>query len=903
LKKIIRKFIEKFIKKYTLSDNLSLETRLLNMVSIVGMVGALAAAVTRLVMNHEIVIVLIMFGIVFSLMGFFFINNYSHILRRNHRYFLVVLGDMLFPLAFFFLGGMDSGMTAYFVVSITVIFMFPKSKNHMAFLILHLAVIVGIYYVDYYFPDLIMPPSPIQRLWGNIQSVIIAGLSTGIMLMFQSRLYLLEKRKVLHANKEVLRQDLLLRGVNKTAEILLSTDDKKAFEDTLYKSMALLADYVDTDNINIWRNYQHEGKGCYSCIYSWESNAGQQDGRKAPVLAFSYEDTFPSWERKLSKGESINGPVSSMSGIEIDRLDHYGIMSILVVPVILQEEFWGFVSFADRRNERRFPSDEESILRSSGLLLANAIVRNELTHHLIQAREEALQASKAKTEFLANMSHEMRTSINAITGMTFIAKSAGEIARKDYCLNKIEDASTHLLGVINEILDISKIEANKFELSIEEFDFEKMLQKSVNIINFRTEEKQQHLYVDIDKEIPRYLLGDDQRIAQVITNLLSNAVKFTPEKGSIRLITKLLSRNDEQCVIQIEVMDTGIGINEEQKSRIFMSFEQANSSTSRTFGGTGLGLAISKEIVEMMNGTIRLESEPGKGSVFIFTIQVKEAPEKQGGCLSPNVTWGNIRILAVDDDPEVRTFFKNIAEQLKISCQTAASGEEAVELIGRNSAYDIYFVNWKMPGMNGIELSRRIIGASKSQPVQPVVIMMSAVEQNLMETEAKDAGISQFLSKPLFPSSITDCINECLRVGWLDKKNETRTDNFAGHRILLTEDVDINREIVLTILAATGLDIDCAENGVEALRMFSEAEDAYDLILMDIQMPGMDGYEATRRIRALGTPKAKKIPIIAMTANVFREDIENCLKAGMNDHLGKPLDLEDTMEKLRKYLN
>jgi CheY-like chemotaxis protein len=305
-----------------------------------------------------------------------------------------------------------------------------------------------------------------------------------------------------------------------------------------------------------------------------------------------------------------------------------------------------------------------------------------------------------------------------------------------------------------------------------------------------------------------------------------------------------------------------------------------------------------------------VESELGKGSAFMFTMRVRAAAGDHSSQLSPGVNWSNIRILAVDDDPEVRNFFTSVAGQYKITCDTAADGTAAVELVKQNGAYDIYFVDWQMPGMNGVELSRWITGAPGSgrqqdaAAVKPVVVMISVMERALLEKEAKDTGISKFLSKPLFPSNIADCINECLgmeqEIG--TAAAGTEKDNFAGRHILLAEDVDINREIVLSILEPTALGIDCAENGAKALRMFSESPDKYDMIFMDIQMPEMDGYEATRRIRALDLPRAAEIPIIAMTANVFREDIENCLAAGMNDHVGKPLDFTEVMGRLRKYL-
>ena len=395
-------------------------------------------------------------------------------------------------------------------------------------------------------------------------------------------------------------------------------------------------------------------------------------------------------------------------------------------------------------------------------------IENEL---LTNAKEMAEHDSLAKSTFLANMSHELRTPMNAIIGMTAIGLSSADILQKDRSLIKIDDASKHLLGVINDILDISKIEAGKFELSEVEFDFDSMLDQVETVINFRVDEKRLKFTMDVDKNIPQIMIGDDQRLKQVIINLLGNAVKFTPERGSISLSTRLLGEDDGTCKMQIAVSDTGIGISREQQAILFQSFQQADSNTSRKFGGTGLGLAISKSIVDMMGGSIWVESEVGKGSTFTFTISMK-------------------------------------------------CGEVGKELSDRHE------VEWDAL-----------------------------------------AGL------------------------------------FEGCSILLAEDVEINREIVTTLLESTLVEIECVENGKEAVRMFSESPYKYDLILMDVQMPEMDGYEATRTIRALDLPNADSIPILAMTANVFKEDVDNCLEAGMDGHIGKPFDFDEVIDKLNKYLN
>ncbi|MCL2517179.1 MAG: response regulator [Oscillospiraceae bacterium] len=532
---------------------------------------------------------------------------------------------------------------------------------------------------------------------------------------------------------------------------------------------------------------------------------------------------------------------------------------------------------------------------------------NEMLEATVKQRTKQLEeqvliaesASKAKSAFLSNMSHEIRTPMNAIIGMTTIGKMTQAVDKKDDALGKIEVASKHLLGIINDILDISKIEADKFELSAVSFDFEKMLQRIADVINLRVDERRQKFYVSIGKGIPNTLIGDDQRLSQVITNLLSNAVKFTPEEGSIHLYANLLSEENGLCRIQISVADTGIGITDEQKARVFQSFEQADASTSRQFGGTGLGLAISKRIVDLMDGKIWVESEPGKGAKFIFDVLLKRGFEEKKRLLDESVNWNNIRIFAVDDEPEIREFFAAVSDKLGIACTVAASGEEAVGLIEKDDYYNIYFLDWMLPGMTGIELARKIQGRSAHKSV---IVIFSSIDWHNIEDEARGAGIDKFLPKPLFPSVIVDIINESIgakRQAEQNKKSGFSEDDFSGCTILLAEDVDINREIVIALLEPMNLNIECAENGAAAVRMYAESPDKYDMIFMDVQMPEMDGYEATRRIRALDVPKAKTIPIIAMTANVFREDVEKCLEAGMNGHIGKPLDFDEVISQLR----
>ena len=527
------------------------------------------------------------------------------------------------------------------------------------------------------------------------------------------------------------------------------------------------------------------------------------------------------------------------------------------------------------------------------------ILWNDVTD-ITDAKNKAEEASKAKGDFLSNMSHEIRTPLSAIIGMTTIGKKGKDLEQKNYALSKIEDASSHLLGIINDVLDMAKIEANKLELSHVEFNFERMLQKVMTVVNYRVYEKQQVLTVNIKDNIPHFVIGDDQRLAQVLTNLLSNAVKFTPEGGDIKLDVSLLGENDGVCELEIGITDNGIGISPEQQEKLFLAFEQAESGISRIYGGTGLGLVISQRIVELMGGSIRVESELGEGAKFIFNVKLLRGNKETRKLLADGVNWENVRVLVVDDMEDILEQFREIFEPLDIKCDMAPDGFEACDQIDGSGAYDIYFVDWQMPGMDGIELTRRIKARSGDRP--SVVIMITALDWEQIKDEAYSAGVDKCLLKPLLPSMVIDCMNECLGSGNAAKSKTDNAGEFSGKRLLLAEDIDINREIFIALLEDTGLIIDCAEHGKEALSMVEAAPDEYDIVIMDVQMPHMDGLEASRRIRALPDHRREELPIIALTANVFKDDIEACYAAGMDDHLGKPVDIEIVMEKLRRYL-
>jgi signal transduction histidine kinase/CheY-like chemotaxis protein len=772
--------ISKLIHRYIFSEELPLYGRILNMVCCFGIIAAIMATIARIITQVPPATIFVMVIMTLGIVTLLITANTFKVYKTGAIITLIAVGDIFLPAVFLTMGSVHSGMAAYFAMGIILVFLLSHGITRVCLLSVNIIVTIASYiYCASITPGTYEFSELVKICIEHLQSLFVAGFFIGFVIVFQNYIYLKEKEKVEENAAKITRQDKLLHALNSAAAAFLAPEDTNR-QHVLDNGAALIAHSANVDRLYLWKNIEENGILYFRRIYEWWKD---ESLRQEKPVNFSYKEALPNWEPVLNDGQSINGPVSGLPDAERDLLNSFNIKSILVVPIFIENRFWGFTSFEDSQREQVFPEDVEHILRSGSLLLANAFIRSIMETERAEALEQAVQASKAKGDFLSNMSHEMRTPMNAIIGMTAIGKSADGstscgVEKKDYAFQKIEDASTHLLGVINDILDMSKIEANKLELSLEEFDFKKLVKRTIDVINFRIEERKQRFNLYFDKNIPCMLLGDDQRIAQIVTNLLSNAVKFTPEEGTIAMNVLLVKHEKCACTIKVEIQDSGIGITREQQEKLFCSFQQAESGTSRKFGGTGLGLAISKRLAELMNGTIGVESEPGQGSLFWFVVTLEEVS----------------------------------------SGQTATAG------------------------------------AGREKPV-----------------------------------------------------GEAGTENFDGCRLLLAEDMVINREIVIAMLEGYRLEIDCAENGREAVEKFRQNPGAYDMIFMDIQMPEVDGFEATRQIRAwearLGKQAASRIPIIAMTANVFREDIEKCLQAGMDGHTGKPLDFEEVRLLLKKYLS
>ncbi len=638
------------------------------------------------------------------------------------------------------------------------------------------------------------------------------------------------------------------------------------------------------------------------------------------LLSSSIDDVFLIYDYSLKRMEYVSENSMRILGIAQESFrkktlvlrDYMPEESVRVFDeflgdgVFLENSYASF-EFNGKRRQRlavaAFPVYSNGSPHKCIIVISDQTEMLERQNALSDALLSAQRANNAKREFLARMSHEIRTPMNTIIGMT--ALSIRHIDDIDYvknCLAHVTNASGHLLSLINDILDMSKIEDEKLTINKEPFELKNLVDSISSIVYPQTVQRKLHFEIEITGPVEERLIGDALRTQQILINLLSNAVKFTPENGQVRLSIQALVPKHNRQMVRFAVTDTGIGMSEEFLKRLYTPFEQADSSIAQKYGGSGLGMSITHNLVTLMGGAIAVQSELEQGSCFTVELPFDLPEERKTGKTD---AIRDVSVLVVDDDKGICEYAMLLMEQIGVNASWVTSGREAVtRVIAAHEAgddYDVCFIDWCMPEMDGVETARRI---RQHLGPEALIIIISSYDWSTIENEARDAGVNAFIAKPFFASSIFDALNSVLNQGGVKESEEGgERKNFSGHKVLLAEDNEINQEIAVTLLHDVGVEVDWAPNGQRAHEMFKQSsESEYSLILMDIQMPVMDGYEATRVIRRSGHPNASAVPILAMTANAFNEDVAAARDAGMNGHLSKPIDVNLLYTTLGAYL-
>ena len=635
----------------------------------------------------------------------------------------------------------------------------------------------------------------------------------------------------------------------------------------------------------------------------WNFFEQLQKQSDSPVSESSADNPVEKFSVALKKHEEytdtleVNGEERQIYGISLPYSEWY---LVSVMPYSILDDTIN--SLSSQRMFMTLLSCASVLIILTAIFLRYFSITRSQMNELEKARQAALEANKAKSEFLANMSHDIRTPMNAIVGMTAIATAHIDDRKQvENCLRKITLSSKHLLGLINDVLDMSKIESGKLTLTTEQISLKEVVEGIVNIMQPQVKTKKQTFDIHVENIFTENVWCDGIRLNQVLLNLLSNATKYTPEGGSIQLsLPEEKSPKGENYVrIHINVRDNGIGMSPEFLKRIYESYSRADGTRIHKTEGAGLGMAITKYIVDAMEGTIEIQSEPDKGSEFLLTFDFEKADAMEIDMVLP--AWN---MLVVDDDELLCKTAMDALKSIGIKAEWTLSGEKAIELViehhKKREDYQIILLDWKLPGMNGIQAAREI---RRNLGDEVPILLISAYDWSEFEAEAREAGISGFISKPLFKSTLYHALCQYMDVGTEHEQTLNQNIDLSGRRILLAEDNELNWEVAKELLSDLGVELDWAEDGRICLDKFQKSpEGYYDIILMDIRMPHMTGYEATQAIRGLAHPDALSIPIIAMSADAFSDDIQHCLQCGMNAHIAKPIDVIELTRLLKRYL-
>ncbi len=732
---------------------------------------------------------------------------------------------------------------------------------------------------------------------GIIKRSLILSLITAMVLLAITVYLVLQTRRTVkliseRETAEVLQQELEER-IALQDELLAQEQNARQQESMI---TALASDYRSVFYIDL-----DSGQGiCYREDH--ESNDG--DALKAGDR-FDYSERLKKYAEKYVTEEyrdafiKFTEPESIRAGLKENL-----IISLRYLVRRNGEESYEMLRMAGvRQPDER----DDHIVHAvgAGFTDIDAEMRESLAKNqaLSDALETAEEASRAKTVFLSNMSHEIRTPMNAIIGLNSLALRNEELAdeTREY-LDKIGESARHLLGLINDILDMSRIESGRMVLRREEFSFRSMLEQINTMVMSQCSEKGLKYECSMTGGVADYYIGDDMKLKQVLINILSNAIKFTDAPGSVNLFVERINVFEEQSTLKFVIRDTGIGIDPSFIPRIFESFTQEDGSRNNKYGSTGLGMAITKNIVDLMNGTISVESTKGEGTQFTVVVTLRNCDHSNID--STFVNLKDLRILVVDDEEVAAEHARLVLDEAGIKSDIALSGEEALHMLEvahtKQEHYGLVLLDWKMPEMDGVEVARRI---RERYDKETTVIILTSFNWDEIMDEALHAGVDSFLSKPLFASNVIDEFERIARKnnpGGIVKKHRA---DLTGKRILLAEDMEINAEIMKEVLAIKEIITETAENGRIALEKFvASPESYYDAILMDVRMPEMDGLEATAAIRALQRKDAASIPIIAMTANAFDEDVQRSLQVGMNAHLSKPVEPERLYSSLEELI-